>query len=863
MPEPTLDKDPNSSGSRQSSDQPDGKNGSGKHPGWRRSFKVLRVLVILGFAGFLLGVMAIGAAYLYVADDLPPVAALKNIEMQVPLRVYTRDGKLIAEYGTRRRVPVQYEEVPEQVINAFIAAEDDRFYSHPGVDWMGLVRAAWNLVLTGEKGQGGSTITMQVARNFFLSFEKTYIRKIREIFLALKIERELSKGQIMELYLNKIFLGQRAYGIGAAAEVYFGKTVQELTLPEIAMLAGLPQAPSAYNPIACPECALEQRAYVLRRMRELNYITEAEYQAAKQAPLGVEYHSYIVEVNAPYVGELARKAVVDRFGEEAAYTNGYRVITTIDSRLQPLAVQAVRDGVLAYARRHGWNGPVGKVDMTQQPTAEVLQSVLNDYLDAGQLEPAVVTAVADADAEVQQAQVFTDAGRQLTLPWEGLEWTGAESASALIAPGDIVYIETKTETTAWLAPVPDAQGALVSIDPSDGAIVALVGGFDFQLSKFNRVMDANRQPGSSFKPFIYSAALENGFTPATLVNDAPVVFEDKGLGDAWRPENYSGKFYGPTRLRKGFINSRNLVSIRVLRGTGIDNAIDHITQFGFPRDRMPRNLSLSLGSLSVPPLMMARGFTVFANGGYLIEPYIIQRITGDEEILYEATPAYACGDCIPLPDDQQQTGDTDKAAPRKTALNRQQPVAAKDAVETPGNASEQNEATLELVAPPLPAAPRVINPQNIYLMTDMMRDVIKHGTGRRALVLGRDDLAGKTGTTNNFRDAWFSGFNHALVTTVWLGYDEGKSLGYGEAGSRAALPMWIDYMGPALQGVPEKPLPQPEGIVTVRIDRETGLRVGAGYPDAMFEIFRADRVPPEAPKSLQEQPVDSEGGGLF
>ncbi|HET9679972.1 MAG TPA: penicillin-binding transpeptidase domain-containing protein, partial [Gammaproteobacteria bacterium] len=652
--------------------------------------------------------------------------------------------------------------------------------------------------------------------------------------------------------------GQRAYGIGAAAEVYFGKTVQELTLPEIAMLAGLPQAPSKFNPIACPDCALHQRAYVLRRMRELEYITEAEYQAAKNAPLGVEYHSYIVEVSAPYAGELARTAVVARFGEKAAYTNGYRVITTIDSRLQPLAVQAVRNGVLTYARRHGWDGPVGTVDLTQQPKAEVLQSVLDEYLDAGQLEPAIVMSVAGADAETQQAQVFTDAGRQLIIPWEGLEWAGAESATTLLTPGDIIYVEPIDETTAWLAPVPDVQGALVSIDPSDGAIVALVGGFDFQLSKFNRVMDANRQPGSSFKPFIYSAALENGFTPATLVNDAPVVFEDAGLGDAWRPENYSGKFYGPTRLRKGFINSRNLVSIRVLRGTGIDNAIDHIAQFGFPPERMPRNLSLSLGSLSVPPLMMARGYTVFANGGYLIEPYIIQRITGGDGVLYEATPAYACGDCISLPEDSQPPADAAQtAAPVKTALTTASP--------TEQTKKQAADATpkLELVAPPLPAAPRVINPQNIYLMTDMMRDVIQHGTGRRALVLGRDDLAGKTGTTNNFRDAWFSGFNHALVTTVWLGYDEGKSLGYGEAGSRAALPMWIDYMGPALEGVPEIPLQQPEGIVTVRIDRETGLRVGADYPDAMFEIFRADRVPPEAPKSLQEQPVDADPGGLF
>lgn len=818
----------------------------------RRWFRVLRALLILGFSGFLLGVLAVGAAYLYVADDLPPVEALRDIRLEVPLRVYTRDGRLLAEYGTRRRVPVSYAETPELMVQAFTAAEDDRFFEHPGVDWMGLVRAAWNLVSTGEKGQGGSTITMQVARNFFLSREKTYLRKITEIFLALKMERELSKQEILELYLNKIFLGQRAYGVGAAAEVYFGKRVQELSLPEIALLAGLPQAPSRDNPISCPECALKRRAYVLRRMHELGHIDRASYEAALEAPLGASHHGYTVEVEAPFVGELVRAEMVARYGEDAAYTGGYKVITTIDSRLQPYAVRAVRNGVLEYSRRHGWQGPVAGVELTENPEPEVLDEWLAEHPPVGPLRAAVVLEVTGPEAETQRARVYLPEGERI-IPWEGLAWVGGpeggpapQTAADILARGDIVYVEPRGDAEVWLAPVPEVEGALVALDPRDGAVVALTGGFDFGRSKFNRVTQAERQPGSAFKPFIYSAALEHGFTPATVVNDAPIVFEDPSLGEAWRPENYSGRVYGPTRLRMGLVNSRNLVSIRVLRETGIDEAIAHITRFGFPRDKLPRNLSLALGSLAVPPLTLARGYAVFANGGHLVEPYVIERIIGPEGgVLHEAESLFSCDDCYAMPEGLEPPREL-----RDVLAATQEPDAA---------AAPEPSPVL-----PVALAPRTVNAPNIYIMTDMLRDVVRRGTGARAMQLGRGDLAGKTGTSNDFRDAWFSGFNHALVTTVWIGYDQPRSLGYGEAGARAALPMWIDFMGPALEGVAELPLTQPPGIVSVRIDPETGLRVGAGHPGAVFEIFREGHLPPEQPESLSsEQGEDEEEGSLF
>lgn len=857
----------------------------------RRALAILRVLVILGFFGFVLGLLAVGAAYVYVADELPEVDVLKDVQLQVPLRVFTRDGRLIAEYGEQRRVPVHFDQVPPQMIHAFIAAEDDRFFEHPGVDWQGLVRAGVNLVLTGEKEQGGSTITMQVARNFFLSRDKTYVRKIKEIFLSLTIERELSKEQILELYLNKIFLGQRAYGVGAAAEVYFGKTVQELTLPEIAVLAGLPQAPSRDNPLACGECALKRRAYVLHRLRELEYITPAEYETAMAAPLSAEYHGYVVEVQAPYVGEMVRGWMVERHGE-AAYTAGYKVITTLDSRLQPAANQALRNTVLDYEQRHGYRGPAGQIELPeglliatdaalQAPEAWLeIDAALTNYPVVGGLRPAVVLAVAAPDAAAQTAQVYLGAGRQAELAWEAMNWaspdlgeqgTGPapETAAEVLAPGDVIYLDrlqTADEAAppAWrLAQIPEVQAAVVSLDPFDGAIIALAGGFDFSNSKFNRITQSRRQPGSSFKPFIYSAALANGLTPATIINDAPVVFEDEGLGTAWRPENYSGRFYGPTRLREALVHSRNLVSIRILDQVGIGPTLDYLKNFGFDPAQLPHNLSLALGSATLSPLEMARGYAVLANGGFLVAPYFIDRVYGpDERVLYRANPAVACGDCMPAPVPPVLP---EKAEP---AVVTSDPAVVTPTAEPVASADTETVAADVALQPapwqPIPYAERTMSPQINYLITDMMHDVATRGTGQRSNELGRTDLAAKTGTTNDFHDAWFSGFNHALVATVWLGYDSARTLGAGEAGARAALPMWVDYMRVALAGVPEVPREQPPGLVTVRIDAETGLRVGAGQPNAVFEIFRAENVPPLAPEAGNPEDQDQEPpGDLF
>ncbi|HEX5512800.1 MAG TPA: penicillin-binding protein 1A [Gammaproteobacteria bacterium] len=761
------------------------------------SFAALISLALVGAAG-------LGAAYFILSPKLPSVEVLRDVQFQVPLRVYTADGGLIAEFGEKRRIPLQYQQIPEAMIKAFIAAEDDRFFQHPGVDYQGLLRAVWNLVLTGERSQGGSTITMQVARNFFLSNEKTYLRKANEILLALKIERELSKEQILELYLNKIYLGNRAYGVGAAAQVYYGRPVSELTLAEIAMIAGLPKAPSAYNPLANPERALIRRGYVLRRMQHLGFISAAEYAEAAAAPTTAETYRVQLDAEAHYVAEMVRAEMLERFGEDA-YTGGYHVYTTIDRRAQQAAVKALRETLLDYDQRHGYRGPVTRVDADVASSPEQARQALSAYYASADIRPAVVAAVDKAGATLW-VQGLAEAQ---TLPFAGLEWARRfinrevvgdppKSATDVLAPGDVVYVSPLEQ--GWrLVQLPEVEGALVALSPQDGSIAALVGGFDFFRSKFNRVTQALRQPGSAFKPFVYSAALEKGFTPATIINDAPVVFHDEALEGTWRPENYSGRFYGPTRLRLALTHSRNLVSIRVLRDVGIAYAVDYITRFGFDEARLARNLSLSLGNASITPLELASGYAVLANGGYRVAPYVIARIEDSAgNVLFQATPPRVCEAC----DDQ----------------------------------------TAEA-----PQAERVISPQNAYLMTSMMQDVVQYGTGRRLLALGRSDLAGKTGTTNEQRDGWFSGFNPHLVATAWVGFDQSHPMGAGETGSRNALPMWLEFMRVALEGVPEQPLKQPDGLVTVRIDPESGLTARAENPEAVFEVFTADSVPPLEP----------------
>ena len=799
---------------------------------------------MVGGSGIFLATLLSLGIYLYIVPNLPDIESLKDVRFQVPLRVYTHDSQLIAEFGEQKRRPLTYDQIPDPMVKALLAAEDDRFFEHPGVDYQGLLRAAFYLIRTGEKGQGGSTITMQVARNFFLSREKTYLRKLNEIMLALKIEDELSKQEILELYFNVIFLGHRAYGFAAASQVYYGRPLSELNIAQFAMLAGLPKAPSRYNPIVNPARALTRRNYVLGRMRSLNFISEQQYAEASAFVDDARLHGLSRQVVAPYVAEMARAEMLKRYGD-ASYSAGYRVITSIDSRLQAAANAAQRHALLAYDARHGYRGPLSRNTLSDDSGEEEWMALLRGQREINGLWPAVVLAVVE-----RSAVVFEPRRGVLRIDWDGLSWAAPRDengrvgpapkrASDVLARGDVVRIYPGRETPGaegeWrLAQVPEVEGALVSLDPKDGAIRALVGGFDFASSKFNRVTQAERQPGSNFKPFTYSAALAKGFTPASLINDAPVVFEDEGLEATWRPENYSGKVFGPTRLREALVKSRNLVSIRLLRAMGIGYAIDFAARFGFDKKRLPRDLSLALGSGAVTPLEVATGYAVFANGGFRVVPYFIERIEDAEgEVLYQAEPFEVCDWCD-----------------REPATGASSPQPDADFVGPP---------TREQL-PPLRIAPRALSPQVAYLMRSMMQDVIRHGTGRRARVLGRPDLAGKTGTTNDQHDAWFSGFAPDLVATAWVGFDKPQPLGERETGGRAALPMWIEFMRTGLKGVPIRAIPEPPGLVTVRIDPETGLLAGADHPDAIFETFRAENVPKRHAEAVSPATVNGGAG---
>ena len=774
--------------------------------------KIFKFGLILGIVAAFFGAAALATAYYYLEPDLPDIDNLRDVRLQVPLKVFSKDGKLIAEFGEKRRIPLTYEQIPDHMIQAFLSAEDANFFQHPGVDYRGLLRAGIQLALTGKKKQGGSTITMQVARNFYLSSKKTYTRKLSEIFLALRIERELSKKEILELYLNKIYMGHRAYGAGAAARVYYGKTVDELDLAQTAMIAGLPKAPSKFNPLANPPRALERRNYVLGRMLELNHISQAAHDSARAQPISASRYAPDIEVEAPYVAEMVRAELVERFDQEA-YTGGYSVYTTLRALEQTAANSAVRKALDAYSERHGYHGPEGTLDPL--PTDhEALDAVLGDRPTVGELRPAIVVAV-----EEKSATIYLGDGEQDSISWKQMNWAkpfintnrrgpAPKKAADILKPGDLIRVKTveveveKKKQRAWrLAQVPRAAGALIALDPKDGAIRALVGGYDFYRSKFNRVTQAKRQPGSGFKAFIYSAALENGYTPASLINDAPVVFEDPSLEGAWRPENYSGKFFGPTRLRYALTKSRNLVSIRLLRSMGVEAALQHIAKFGFDPDQLPHNLSLALGSADLTPMQMATGYSVLANGGYRVDPYVIERIEQDGAgVVFEAQPKTVCADCPePMGED---TG-----------------------------------------APDQRHAPRVIDERNRYLMYSMMQDVIRRGTATKARELGRKDLAGKTGTTNDQRDAWFNGFNQHLVANAWVGFDDNSKLGRGEVGGRAALPAWMDFMRVALKDIPDEEPKMPAEVVTVRIDPATGAKATAATEGAIFEMFREENAP--------------------
>jgi penicillin-binding protein 1A len=785
-----------------------------------RLFLNALAVVLAGAAAL---VLAVAGAYQFLAPELPDAANLRDVRTQLPLRVYSRDGRLIAQIGEQRRIPVTYEQIPQVVIDAFLAAEDDRFFEHPGVDWQGLIRAVASNVSAGGVREGGGTITMQLARNTVLTSERTLRRKLKEIFTALRIEREFSKHEILTLYLNRIFLGQRAYGVGAAAEVYFDKKVGQLTLPEAALIAGLPRSPSRDNPVASIERAVNRRNYVLRRMVETGKIGIAAHDEAANASIPRRIHGPSVQVEAPYVAEMVRAEMVRLHGP-GALTDGYRVTATIDSRLQVAANQAAWRAILEYDRRHGYRGPLERLDDRSVGDPALLRAAFKRHPGCGNLEPAVVLSVAERGAALRGRD-----GADATLQWEDLSWArpalpgdtlGAspKTAGEVLRVGDLVYLEPVPAGRHRLAQSPVVSGALVAVDPLDGAIVSLVGGFDFGSSKYNRVIQARRQPGSSFKPFLYSAALEQGFTPATLVNDAPIVLPGGGGaegGEEWRPQNITRRFYGPTPMREGLVRSRNLVSIRLLRGTGIGNATRHISAFGFGPEALPANLTLALGTGQVTPLEMARGFSVFANGGFRVTPYFIAEVQdASGKVIFSATPPLACPECV---------------APETEAA--------------PGTATTAEGASGTGPVPVDRRAPQAISAANAFIMTDMMTDVIQRGTAVRARSLGRTDIAGKTGTTSDRRDTWFVGFNADIAAAVWIGFDQERSLGENEEGGRTALPMWIYFMEEALRDRPPHRQPEPPGVVRMWVSRETGQPTRAGAPGALFEAFLQEHAP--------------------
>jgi penicillin-binding protein 1A len=791
---------------------------------------ISRICVVLAGAVALI-VFANVCAYVYLRPALPDVDALRDVQLQVPLRVYTRDGKLMASIGEQRRIPVRYEQLPKKLIQAFLATEDDRFFSHHGVDWEGILRAALANARAGGIRQGASTITMQVARDMFLTPRRDMKRKMSEIYISLLMEAEFTKEEIFSLYVNKIFLGQRAYGVGAAAEVYFGKSLDQLSIAEMATLAGIPTAPSVVNPVASAQAATVRRSHVLGRMLELNYITQAEYDEAKNSPMESRLHGPSIEVDAPYVAEMVRNEMQAKYGD-AVYTAGYKVFTTIDSRLQADATVALRAGLLEYDRKHGWRGAAAKVDSAKIGTDADLAAALDEFPIIGGLRPAIVQKV-----EAKSAKIFVRDLGEVTLPWEKLSWARRElpneevdrypiQATEIFSRGDVIYTVGRTPEALLFVQVPDAQSALVAVDPKDGAVVALVGGFDFFQSKYNRVTQARRQPGSAFKPFIWSAAFDKGYTAASIFLDAPIVFDPtSGTEQAWRPGENSGKFDGPMRLRDALVYSRNLVSIRLMREIGPEYTWDYVTRFGFDKAQLPNNLTLAIGTAELSPLQMAIAYSTFANGGFKVSSYYVDRVEdGVGRVLMQAEPALACFQC----------GRATDATGEKTA----------------GAGSASRAALLDESAhdgktliPPKNLAPQIISPQIAYLMTDMMADVIKRGTGVRARVLNRDDVAGKTGTTNDWHDAWFNGFNGDIVASVWVGFDQDRSLGRGEEGGHVAVPIWTYFMREALAGVPRHPAPVPDGIVTAHIAPDSGLLASADDPKWIPEKFVEGTLP--------------------
>ncbi|WP_050712615.1 penicillin-binding protein 1A [Vibrio coralliirubri] len=829
--------------------------------------KFIKRLFIFTLICMILGVSTIFGFYYYVKPELPDVATLRDVELQTPMQVFSQDGKLISQFGEKRRNPVTYDEIPRHLVEALIATEDSRFYEHPGIDPIGITRAALVVAMSGSAKQGASTITQQLARNFFLSNEKKIMRKIKEIFIAIHIEQLLSKEEIMELYVNKIFLGHRSYGFGAAARVYFGKDLPDLTLSEIATLAGMPKAPSTMNPIYSVERATNRRNVVLRRMLDEKYITQAEFDDARSEEIISKYHGAEIELSAPYVAEVARAWMVERYGEEA-YTSGMKVYTTVDSKLQKAANQAAIKNLLGYDERHGYRGAEKVLWQTAQSAWDQEQIVkhLKSQPTYGDLVPAVVTVV-----DSKSAQIWVKNQGEGTIEWQGMNWArkfltdnrqgpAPSQAKEILAVGEQIWVrheavtgdevsEEPTEESAtaesetpivWrLSQVPNANTAFVAMNPNNGAVLSMVGGFNFVHNKFNRATQSIRQVGSGIKPFIYSAAIEKGLTLASLINDAPINQWDKSQGTAWRPKNSPPTYVGPTRLRIGLAQSKNVMAVRVLREVGLDDTRNYLTRFGFDIDEVPRSETIALGAGSLTPMKVAQGYSVFANGGYYVEPFYISRIeTPFGETEFEATPKVVCKD------DCQQQITSDPMADEFA----EQDVDAK-----------------------VQYAPQVISEQNAFLVREMMYSNIWgggdwsagtgwNGTGWRAQPLKRRDIGGKTGTTNDSKDTWYSGYGPGMVATVWVGFDNhNRNLGRtkansnlgknqitgAEAGAKTAEPAWVDFMGTALAGVPAERKEIPENIVRVRIDRETGLLTNKFDSSSMFEYFEKGTEPTE------------------
>ena len=802
-----------------------------------KSYSIHRLILVSTFLSS--GILWLcSGLYLYLSPELPSVEVLRDIKLQTPMSVYTKDEKLIGQFGKKKRNPLIYNDIPNLFVKSLLAAEDDGFYQHNGIDFSGLIRAITELVLTGEKGSGGSTLTMQVARNYFLSREKTFTRKFNEILLALEIERHLSKEEILTLYVNRVFLGHRAYGFEAAAQVYYGNHIQDLSLAQLAMMAGLPKAPSRYNPISNPARALIRRNWILGRMLHLGYISKNQHLLASEEPVTAQHFGAKFSFNAPYIAEMVRKEMLKKYGENA-YNDGYKVYTTVPSHLQISAQKAVITGLNTYDIRHGYRGPEQQLlpadDFDDRPLEEMWLKTLNDTpVIAGKI-PVVVN-----ETNEKQVQVLLPTGEMTILNWINIKHLARpfitadtlgpipEKANQIFSAGDLIRV-TKTENGNYiLSQLPLAQAALVALNPENGAILSLVGGLGFEQSKFNRATQATRQPGSNFKPFIYSAALAHGYTAASVINDAPVVFNDKALESTWRPENDGGRFYGPTRLRWALTKSRNLVSIRLLQSLGINKAIKYVTRFGFDKKLLAADLSLALGTQSLTPLELVTAYASLANGGYRVEPFLIERIEDNNgKTIYTASPPTVCRDCKPLKDDSKTNNFPDII---------EEELSMEDILS-------------ENKTPLLPAAKQIMDERVAYIIYSILNDVIQKGTGRKAKVLKRTDLAGKTGTTNGPTDAWFSGYNKDIAVSSWLGFDQNSLLGRREYGGSAALPIWIDYMRTALRDSPNLPRPVPKGMVTTRIDPNTGLLARPGQKNAIFEVFRSEYAPTEVAKN--------------